>query len=414
MHKLSVIIPNYNHGNYLPEVIKSCLEEDNLVHEIIIVDDASTDNSLEVLEELQKNYHQLKVFSLNKNSGVPGALNQGILKATGDWLLFRAADDLCAPNSIGHFFSILKENHNISMVTGDVGYFYNKTDNLIHEKQGVSNETVLINENNFKTHYAGCIIHGVSTFCKRTSVIQAGMFNPELYWHCDWFLLTKLALTSNFIYTPHMLGYMRINPYSYNASGTERKDIQNQIYNKIIEEFIKDTNLLKKALKTDILNFFGKHIIPAILNLPADIKKQFKLFIESEINSNTYQKQIGHYYVIRNFINNHYHYLKRQNKIALYGAGNHTRQLLSVWDEFSSLARPCTIIETTSNIKYFDNIPVVTLKEFSSKHFDCVIISSKSYEPLLAANIKQFHPEIDCLKIWEKNLLKIHKLNTTT
>lgn len=85
----SVIIPNYNNGSTLERAIKSVVNQRYQAHEIIVIDDGSTDDSKNVLETFGS---QIKVI-FQKNSGVSAARNAGAMMATGQWLAFLDADD---------------------------------------------------------------------------------------------------------------------------------------------------------------------------------------------------------------------------------------------------------------------------------------------------------------------------------
>lgn len=102
--KVSVIFTNYNHSQYLEEAFLSVVNQtyDNL--EIIMVDDGSTDNSLEKMKKLKEDYDQkpfpVKLISLEKNSGKWFALNVGIEHASGELIALQDADDASMPQRI--------------------------------------------------------------------------------------------------------------------------------------------------------------------------------------------------------------------------------------------------------------------------------------------------------------------------
>ena len=101
--KLSVIIPNYNYSKYIIERIDSILMQTYTIYEMIILDDCSTDNSVEVInkkiEEIKKDYPNIKIqFIVNeKNSGgcVFKQWKKGFDLATGDYIWIAEADDSC-------------------------------------------------------------------------------------------------------------------------------------------------------------------------------------------------------------------------------------------------------------------------------------------------------------------------------
>lgn len=90
--KLSVIVPVYNVENYLEDCIKSILTQSFQDFELILVNDGSTDNSLQICKQYQELDKRVKVFD-KSNGGVSTARNRGIKEAIGEWVYFVDADD---------------------------------------------------------------------------------------------------------------------------------------------------------------------------------------------------------------------------------------------------------------------------------------------------------------------------------
>ena len=95
--KISVIIPVYNTSNYLRDAFNSILTQSLHDIEIIAINDGSTDNSLDVLRELQKIDSPIKIFT-QENLGVSIARNKGIELATGKYIYFFDSDDILSRN----------------------------------------------------------------------------------------------------------------------------------------------------------------------------------------------------------------------------------------------------------------------------------------------------------------------------
>ena len=92
MPKVSVIIPVYNAEKYLNKCISSIANQTMQDIEILAVNDGSTDNSLEVLEQLSSKYKKLQVFN-KENGGAGSDRNMGIEYAKGEFIKFVDADD---------------------------------------------------------------------------------------------------------------------------------------------------------------------------------------------------------------------------------------------------------------------------------------------------------------------------------
>lgn len=91
--KTTCLINNYNYANYLSEAVNSALNQSVSFDEIIIVDDASTDNSAEVINKFAQETNVKSVLK-EKNQGQLSSFNQGFLAATGDIIFFLDADDI--------------------------------------------------------------------------------------------------------------------------------------------------------------------------------------------------------------------------------------------------------------------------------------------------------------------------------
>lgn len=91
---ISIVIPNYNHAEYLPDCLKSIALQTYPINEIIVVDDCSTDHSVSVLAELKKQYRNLTVIQLEKNGKVSHARNVGLSHVKTPYVTFMDSDDI--------------------------------------------------------------------------------------------------------------------------------------------------------------------------------------------------------------------------------------------------------------------------------------------------------------------------------
>ena len=100
---ISIIITCYNNGAYIKECIDSVVNNDEV--EIIIINDGSTDNSLNIIDE----YNNIKVITTN-NNGLSIARNRGIDESTGDYILFIDGDDYIDKHSINIIKNYINDN----------------------------------------------------------------------------------------------------------------------------------------------------------------------------------------------------------------------------------------------------------------------------------------------------------------
>lgn len=118
MPKVSVIIPVYNAEKYLAQCVSSIANQTMQDIEIIAVNDGSTDNSLNILDELSLKYKgKLKIFD-KENGGAGSARNIGLENSNGEFIKFVDADDYLRVDILQRMHTIAKE-YNVSLVRGN-------------------------------------------------------------------------------------------------------------------------------------------------------------------------------------------------------------------------------------------------------------------------------------------------------
>ncbi len=102
----SIIIPVYNSSKYIVKCLESLLAQKNTDYEIIIVDDGSTDNSIDLIKQIKSN--KIRIFS-KENGGLSSARNYGIKQAKNEYVWFVDSDDYIEHNSLEILASIINE-----------------------------------------------------------------------------------------------------------------------------------------------------------------------------------------------------------------------------------------------------------------------------------------------------------------
>ena len=97
MDKISVIVPAYNAENYVSNCIESILRQSYSYFELILIDDGSIDNSLNICKEYEKRDPRIKVYT-QPNSGPSTARNKGLKNITGTYITFVDSDDFIDEN----------------------------------------------------------------------------------------------------------------------------------------------------------------------------------------------------------------------------------------------------------------------------------------------------------------------------
>lgn len=110
---VSVIIPTYNHANYIAAAIRSVLDQTYQDFEIIVVNDASTDQTDEVMNQFDD--PRIKYLVHKKNRYAAATRNTGIRAASGEFIAFLDADDLVHPEKLHHQITFLEENPSVGL-----------------------------------------------------------------------------------------------------------------------------------------------------------------------------------------------------------------------------------------------------------------------------------------------------------
>lgn len=113
---VSVIIPNYNHARYLPERMESVLGQTYQDFEVIILDDCSTDNSREIIEQYRYNPHISQIIYNEENGGrVFKQWKKGLSLAKGDLLWIAESDDKCEQKFLERLVNCFTERPHLSL-----------------------------------------------------------------------------------------------------------------------------------------------------------------------------------------------------------------------------------------------------------------------------------------------------------
>lgn len=175
MKKLSILIPAYNVERWLPRCLNSILSQVEDDIEIVIVDDGSTDTTLQCANEFAEKWNDIRVFSKH-NEGVGAARNYLLDKACGEFIWFVDSDDYIAEGALRHIFSELNSTIDLLSVSYNGGVFT--------PFEGSATEYI----------QKGYINGYLWTKIIRRSVIEDAhiRFDPQRYSQEDWFFLMQV------------------------------------------------------------------------------------------------------------------------------------------------------------------------------------------------------------------------------
>lgn len=121
--KVTVVVPHFNYGQYLPIAVASALNQRGVSVDVIIVDDKSTDGSVDVARRLAAEDERVTLVEHELNMRHIRTYNDGLSRATGDYVVLLSADDALTINSLTRAVALMEAHPNVGLVYGSVEWF---------------------------------------------------------------------------------------------------------------------------------------------------------------------------------------------------------------------------------------------------------------------------------------------------
>lgn len=170
---ISVVIPAYNYADKLPRAVNSVLRQLTDLHELLVIDDGSTDNTQAVLAELHRENHSFRIIH-KENGGLASVRNRGISEATADYLIFLDADDELNEGALIYVEQHIREYPLSRMIIG--GYTSVWPDEI---KRKVSLPTALSRDP--VARVKGYLIDKTISLANGATVMHRSLFEKGLY-----------------------------------------------------------------------------------------------------------------------------------------------------------------------------------------------------------------------------------------
>ena len=191
--RVSIIIPVFNAEKYVEESIESALNQTYTNIEVIVVDDGSTDKSLEIIKKFSK---KIKIIS-NEHRRQPYTLNTGIQEMTGEWFKWLSADDVLTPNAIEEQIKQTKNiNDKKNWIIASNHYTIDKNGKLLHEVT----KPIFQEMNNFEFNVM-LLHHNVLSFITllihKSTLDSYGFFDENFPEFPDWEMVLRFCVLHN-------------------------------------------------------------------------------------------------------------------------------------------------------------------------------------------------------------------------
>lgn len=223
---LSVIIPNYNHARYIVEALESVVAQTVPPAEIIVIDDASTDDSLEVIEDFATRHETVRIIKNFSNIGCYNSVNRAFAEAKGDYIDLMSADDKVLPGLFEKSIIMLEKYTAAGMCANypkyidalgnpikPTAFHSHESDVKIRSPRFLSATEVLLRLSKQPWFLQGAL----PVLFRRSALADVGCYIPGLGLLTDWFTVHFVALKYGICYIPEPLVAVRLMPSGVGA-----------------------------------------------------------------------------------------------------------------------------------------------------------------------------------------------------
>lgn len=253
--KFSIVLPVFNGELYLDDCLSSLALQEDFLNEILVIDDASTDGTSDILTSWKTKLSTLKVITNSQNQGVSSARNHGIKAAISDWLIFVDADDCLSKDYSALVSQAITANPGACLIFGNYQQiddeakpFGNPICSPSLEKSSLKGQLLV---RNFITSTSGVAV-------KRT-VLGKG-FNESLTLAEDWELWLRLAEQGEFIHLDEILVKLRRHQGNASRDVSEMQRAVKKVLQGLSSEEIDDAvnarNLAKDQNLADLVSIY--------------------------------------------------------------------------------------------------------------------------------------------------------------
>lgn len=236
--KVSVCIPTYNGSSYLAETLESILVQTFRDIEILVIDDQSKDNSLEIAHKFAAQDERIRVVQNQINLGLVGNWNRCVELARGEWIKFVFQDDLIEPTCLEKMLAVARPEIGIVACRREFVFdgisekkrkgflvyvgMYDIEKLLPGKTQITADEFSLVVSDTINHNFVG---EPTSMLLHRNLFYRFGVFNSHLIQVCDMEYWARVGVNRGITYIPETLAWFRVHGNSMSESnGAKRRN----------------------------------------------------------------------------------------------------------------------------------------------------------------------------------------------
>lgn len=212
MLKISVIIPSFNQGQYIEETLRSVTEQGYPNLELIVIDGASTDQSVDIIRKYED---RISFWISEKDKGQSDAINKGFQRATGDIITWLCSDDLFTPGTLH------KVNEHFSSLPTETGLIHGGV--VVFSKAGDDHTDFGYPDPSVERYISGMAFSQPGAFFRKKYLdLVNGRVSEALHYGMDYDLFARLACVCQFKAVPDVYARYRLHEESKSVSQQDR------------------------------------------------------------------------------------------------------------------------------------------------------------------------------------------------
>lgn len=264
---LSVLLPNYNHARYIGQALTAMLHQSVPAAEIIVVDDASTDQSVPLIQSIADSNPSVRFFRNDQNRGWFYSNGLAFTKSTGNYIYCASADDLILPGFFERSLQLLQRYPQAALCCAFHSTLDDRTGRADKNPTYLLEREGYLAPREFAAKCWGGGIPGHTSIMRRAALLQAGGFLTPLKWHCDWFANLVMAFRRGCCFIPETLALIRMLPQSFSAAGSrgpEQRQVLAELLRLLLSPEYKD--VLPLFQTSGVLSCYGAQLIRAAVD----------------------------------------------------------------------------------------------------------------------------------------------------
>lgn len=219
MPNISVVMPVRNGVEHVERAMLSVLDTARVDLELVVVDDASTDGTLETLEKIAQCDRRVRIIRQGINTGITQSLVMGCKAAVGEFIARQDADDITIGDRLTRQYDFLKMHQDVGAVGGAVAHI-GPHDEFLYRRD-YPRDTVQATEMVRRAELGP--VHG-SVMFRRSAYEAAGGYRSQFRYAQDWDLWLRLSESWKFAYLPEVVYKYRVHPSaSAGYAGTQKR-----------------------------------------------------------------------------------------------------------------------------------------------------------------------------------------------